>query len=69
MAQLQSGVLDEITALSGEDLLQHGEVEFRAWIVIAGAMQGAKTSLAVYEPFYRAIMGMGVASWTAPAAN
>lgn len=69
MAQLKSGECDEITSLSADDLLQHGEVEFRAWIAIAGAMQGAKTSLTVYEPFYRAIMGMGVASWTAQAAS
>jgi hypothetical protein len=69
MEQLKSGTLNAMTSLSGDDLLQHGEVEFRAWIAIAGAMQGAKTSLAVYEPFYRAIMGMGVASWTAPAGN
>lgn len=69
VGQLESGAIHKITALSGDDLLQHGEVEFRSWIVIAGAMQGAKTALAVYEPFYRAIMGMGVASWTAQAAT
>jgi len=30
--------------------------------------RGAKTSMSVYEPFYRALMGMGVAAW-APGAT
>jgi hypothetical protein len=67
IAQLNAGDISRIAALSSEDLLQHGAVEFRAWIVVAGAMRGAKTSMSVYEPFYRALMGMGVAAW-APAA-
>lgn len=66
ISQLDAGAVEQIASLSSEDLLRHGEIEFRAWIAIAGAMQGAKTSIAVYEPFYRAIMGMAVASWTAP---
>ncbi len=69
IAQLNAGDISRIASLSGDDLLENGDVEFRAWIVVAGAMRGAKTSMTVYEPFYRAIMGMGVAAWAPEAAG
>jgi hypothetical protein len=68
MAELSAGEIEKIASLSSEDLLRHGEVEFRAWIVVAGAMRGAKTAMSVYQPFYRALMGMGVAAWPPAAA-
>jgi hypothetical protein len=50
--------------LTSGDLLMHGDIEFRAWISLLGAVGGATSSFTVYEPFYRGILGMGVASWT-----
>jgi hypothetical protein len=55
---------DELTSA---DLLLHGDIEFRAWIALLGAVGAVPSRLTVYEPFYRAIMGMGVASWPAVA--
>jgi hypothetical protein len=52
--------------LTSDDLLNHGEIEFRAWVAVVGAIGNVKPSVAVYEPFYRAIMGMGVAAWAEP---
>jgi hypothetical protein len=53
--------------LTSDDLLMHGDIEFRAWIALLGAMGAVHSRFTVYEPFFRAIMGMGVASWPAVA--
>lgn len=52
-----------LAKLTTADLLAHGEIELRSWIVALGALGAAKPEVLVYEPFYRGIMGMGVASW------
>jgi len=53
-----------LAALSSKELLDNGDVELRSWIATLGAIgDGVKPELLIYEPFYRAIMGMGVAYW------
>ena len=49
--------------LTSEDLLAHGGIEFRCWLVLLGMLGKKPTETMVYEPFYRAIMGMGVGRW------
>ena len=57
----------ELTQLSAADLLAHGEIEFRTWLVALGALGDATPEFIEYQPFYRGIMGMGVASWSVPS--
>lgn len=59
---------DSLAQLSSEDLLNHGNIELRAWIALLGAIGSAKPSSLVYEPFYRAVMGMAAGTWAIEAA-
>lgn len=60
---LAEGEGRKLAELSNSDLLEHGELELRSWIVLLGAVGGGKADVLAYEPFYRAIMGMCVAKW------
>ena len=60
---MTEGQVEEIKTLTSGDLLEHGNIEFRCWIV-ALAMAGAVPArMLAYEPLYRGLMGMGVAHW------
>jgi len=63
VGQIRTGHGKELTALSSADLLASGAIELRAWIAMLGSIGPAKPVDFVYEPFYRGIMGMGVARW------
>ena len=69
--QLISAMLEsrgaDLAALSSADLLQHGDIEFRTWLVALGALRGAKPDFIEYQAFYRGLMGMCVGAWTTPA--
>jgi aromatic ring-opening dioxygenase LigB subunit len=52
-----------VHSLSSRDLLDNGAIEFRQWITLLGALDGAKPEWLAYQPFYRAVMAMGVAYW------
>lgn len=54
---------EKLAALSARDLLDHGDIEMRSWIVLLGAIGRTPARILAYEPFYRAIMGMAVAYW------
>ena len=41
-------------------LAGNGTGEVRAWVAVAGAMQGHKATTLAYEPIYEWINGMGV---------
>ena len=45
--------------------MANGDIELRTWIVLLGIIGNTAPQLTVYEPFYRAIMGMAVVSWPA----
>ncbi len=64
VAWMQVGAGDKLAALSDRDLLCHGDVELRSWIALLGALGPVAADFVVYEPFYRALMGMAVASWS-----
>ena len=55
-----------IGKLSTKDLLDHGEIELRNWIVVLGALGTVKPEVLVYEPLYRGLIGMSVATWPVP---
>ncbi len=48
-------------SIGSEDLLNHGELETRSWLTVAGIMGKRRPITVTYQPFFRALMGMGVA--------
>lgn len=53
----------ELARLASRDLLDTGNIEFRQWIVLQGALGGCRPQRLVYEPFFRGLMGMAVGYW------
>jgi aromatic ring-opening dioxygenase LigB subunit len=68
LEHLRNGETREWSRLSSRDLLDHGDVELRQWLVLLGAVGEAKPRYVAYEPFFRGVMGMGVALWE-PVSN
>jgi len=62
-ADLRGGRASRVTQLTSDDLLANGDIEFRQWIVLLGALGDRQPDELIYEPFYRGVMGMAVASW------
>ena len=60
---MKQGKYDELTKLSNQDLLDHGDTELHSWITLLGMVGETKMEELAYEPFFRAIMAMGVAYW------
>ncbi|MFI5958985.1 extradiol ring-cleavage dioxygenase [Cryptosporangium sp. NPDC051539] len=63
LSWIEAGDADALKSLSSKDLLDNGEVEFRQWLVLLGALRGTEPESLVYEPMYRGLMGMGVGFW------
>ncbi len=63
MAALAHGEGEKLAQLTSDDLLENGDIEFRSWMVLLGAVGNVPTKVNVYEPIYSAIGGMGVAYW------
>lgn len=66
---MQQGEGQKLAHLSSDDLLAHGEIELRQWIVLQGALGEQKPQELVYEPFYRGVMGMAVGYWDLTGAG
>jgi hypothetical protein len=62
-AMLEGRAAELVQSLSSRDLLENGAIEFRQWITLLGALDGAAPDWLAYQPFYRAVMAMGVAYW------
>lgn len=61
---MAEGRNEELARLTNQDLLDHGDTELHSWITLLGMVgDTAKAEVLAYEPFFRAIMGMGVAYW------
>ena len=58
MDMIRSGQGAKTAALSSQALLENGDVEMRAAIILAGVMGSSKPAFLNYEPFHRGIMGM-----------
>ncbi|HXP94497.1 MAG TPA: extradiol ring-cleavage dioxygenase [Candidatus Binatia bacterium] len=54
---------EKLAELTADDLLDHGEIEFRSWLVVLGMVGKTPIEMLAYEPFYSAIMGIGVGRW------
>lgn len=57
------GQSSKLAALSSAELMDHGDIELRSWIVLAGAVGAVPARVLAYEPLYRGLMGMAVAEW------
>ncbi len=66
---LAEGDLAFLESLTSRDLLEHGDIEFRSWLVVQGALENCTAEALAHEAFYRGIMGMGCALWSTPAAR
>jgi aromatic ring-opening dioxygenase catalytic subunit (LigB family) len=60
---IADGQGSKLAELSSAELLDHGEIELRSWIVLAGAVGAVPARVLAYEPLYRGLMGMAVAEW------
>lgn len=67
--RMSEGRGDTLATLSSEDLLANGDIELRAWIALLGAIGAARPKTLVYEPFYRAVMGMAAGTWAFDSAQ
>ena len=60
---MREGQGEKLAQFSARELIENGEGELRQWIVMLGALGGARPEFLVYEPLFRSIMGMGVGYW------
>jgi aromatic ring-opening dioxygenase catalytic subunit (LigB family) len=60
---MADGKMSKLAELSSAELLDHGDIELRSWIVLAGAVGEVPARVLAYEPLYRGLMGMAVAQW------
>ena len=62
LRMLEAGCPDELLDMPNDELLVagNGTGEVRAWVAVAGALAGARTTTLAYEPIYEWINGMGV---------
>lgn len=61
--RLVDGDVEFFAGLTSNDLLRNGDVEFRQWLIMLGLLGPVVPRWVVYEPFFRAVMGMAVAYW------
>jgi aromatic ring-opening dioxygenase LigB subunit len=66
---IKNGQANKLAELSSAELLDHGEIELRSWIVLAGAVGAVPARVLAYEPLYRGLMGMAVAQWPLSTAR
>lgn len=60
---IEQGRGKDLASVTSEDLFAHGDVEVRAMLSVLGAIDYAVPTQVLYEPFYRAVMGMVAAYW------
>ncbi|HLQ32708.1 MAG TPA: extradiol ring-cleavage dioxygenase [Chloroflexota bacterium] len=61
---MRQGKASKLAELTSKDLLANGDIEFRSWLILLGALGDRPATEVMYEPFYRAIMGMAVGFWS-----
>ena len=54
---------EKLGQLTSHDLLEHGDIEMRSWLVVLAAVGKTPAQVLAYEPLYSGLMGMGVAYW------
>ena len=66
LTQMQAGDGHSTADLTNDEIIGNGDIEFRSWITMLGAIGDVRPERLVYEPFYRGIMGMAVGYWGLP---
>jgi hypothetical protein len=61
---IRQGDFEQLATLSSQDLLANGDIEFRQWVVMLGALRPATLEYLAYEPFFSGLTGMGVGYWS-----
>jgi hypothetical protein len=61
--RMRAGAGEELSKLTSADLLANGDVEFRQWLVMLGAIGSARPEFLHYQPFFRALTGMAIGYW------
>jgi aromatic ring-opening dioxygenase LigB subunit len=61
--RMRAGDGAALAQLTNADLMEHGEGELRQLIMMLGALDGISPEFLLYEPFYRAVMGLAVGIW------
>lgn len=57
-----------VNGMTSKDLTNHGEVEFRPWAAVLGAVGERKPKIHQYEPIFNAGLGMAVCYWDGATA-
>ncbi len=63
ISHMAQGEGEKLAQLTSKDLLDHGDIEMRSWIILMGAMGTVPAKVLTYEPFYSGVMGMGLGYW------
>jgi hypothetical protein len=65
LRQLEAPGLGDLLDMGNDELALagNGTGEVRAWVAVAGAMEGHKATSLAYEPIYEWINGMGVIAY------
>jgi Catalytic LigB subunit of aromatic ring-opening dioxygenase len=64
LSWLHAGQVERVADLTNQELLNHGDVEFRQGVSFLGALRADSKPLQLeYEPFYRALMGFWAGYW------
>jgi hypothetical protein len=66
---MSRGEGEKLADLSSADLLAHGDIEMRSWLVLLGTVGNHPGRVLAYEPFYSAVMGMAVGYWEMEQGN
>lgn len=63
IAWMEQGRGDELGRLTSQALIENGDIELRSWITLMGAIGNKRPTFLHYEPFYSAVMAMGIGYW------
>lgn len=63
MDRMSAGDGSSLAELTNQQIIGNGEIEFRSWITMLGAIGDKQPEFLTYEPFYSAIMGTAVGYW------
>jgi hypothetical protein len=64
LSWIRRGDLERVAALTNQDLINNGDVEFRQGITFLGALREQSTPVELeYQPFYRGLTGLWAGYW------
>lgn len=64
LGKLAAGEGHAMAEITNQQIIENGEIEFRSWITMLGAIGDVRPDFLAYEPLYRGLMGMGIGYWS-----